>query len=348
MSLAILVLAGGKGTRFWPMSTEDKPKQFLSLVDDKTMIQATVDRLRPMVSIDHIFICTGSQYVSLVKEQLPELPERNIIVEPVGRNTAPCILLSSLYIEQIYGDSHIVVLPSDHMINNEEEFLSVLASADTFLDTHKKSIITIGISPNRPETGYGYINYGESIEDVNNHSVKKVIKFVEKPKLKKAKEYLEDGHYLWNAGMFMFNAAFMINEFNKYYESYTLLSSLPSIDDSSYLDRLNETYKECEAISIDYAIMEKSPNIYVIPCDFGWDDIGSWKALERYMPKDTLQNIIKGNVNTVNSTNNIIYGNDKEIILLDVDEIFCIDTGHKIVIGKRDSLSKVHELRGKQ
>jgi len=329
------------------MSTEERPKQFLDLIDDRTMIQTTVERLKPLVSLEHIFICTGHQYVSLVREQLPDLPERNIIIEPAGRNTAPCILLSSLYISQIYKDSHIVVLPSDHMINNEKEFLHVLASADTFLNSRNDSIITIGITPDRPETGYGYINYGHDIETVNGHTIRKVRQFVEKPDMEKALEYLNDGHYLWNAGMFMFDAAFMIDEFKKYYKSYEILSSLPSIDNDSYYKELEKKYEQCEAISVDYAIMERSEDIYVIPADFGWDDIGAWKALERYIPKDKDDNILKGNIKTFESHNNIIYGHDKEIILLDTEDIFCIDTGERIVIGRKESLAKVHELRGK-
>lgn len=344
--LNLLIMAGGKGTRFWPMSTNDKPKQFLSLVDKKTMIQATVDRLKPLVSIDHIFICTGKQYAPLVMEQLPDLPKRNIIIEPVGRNTAPCILLSSLYIKQVYGKSNIVVLPSDHKITNENKFLSVLASADAFLNVYNKSIITIGITPDRPETGYGYINYGQDIGIINNNNIKKVNKFVEKPDIETAKRYIKDGHYLWNAGMFVFDADFMIGEFSKYYGSYEKLSSLPLIDDGNYDDELKKIYEQCESISVDYAIMERSDNIYVIPSNFGWDDIGSWKALERYIPKDDDDNIFKGNVRSFDSRNNIIYGQDKEIILLDIDDIFCIDTNERIVIGKKDSLTKVHELRG--
>ena len=345
--LNILIMAGGKGTRFWPMSTDEKPKQFLDLIDEKTMIQATVERLHSLVSLDHIFICTANQYVPLVMEQLPNLPKRNIIIEPVGRNTAPCILLSTLYIRQLYEDPHIVVLPSDHKINNEKELLHILTSADMFLNMHKDSIVTIGITPDRPETGYGYINYGNNIDYVQGYEIKRVNMFVEKPDIEKAKEYLIDGHYLWNAGMFMFDSNFMIHEFEKYYSSYRLLATLPSINDNSYFKELQRKYLDCEAISIDYAIMEKSKNIYVIPADFGWDDIGSWKALERYIPKDAYGNILKGNIKIYNSNDCIVYGQNKKIMLLDVEDIFCIDTGEKIVIGRKDSLSKVHELRGK-
>lgn len=343
----VLIMAGGKGTRFWPMSTEERPKQFLKLIDKKTMLQATVDRLKPLVNIDHVFICTGKQYVDIVKEQLSELPEKNIIIEPIGRNTAPCILLSTLYINQIYENSNIVVLPSDHMINNQKEFVDVINDANLFLNNKNNSIITIGITPNRPETGYGYINYDKEVGVINNHHIMNVSKFVEKPNIDKANQYLADGHYLWNAGMFMFNSSFILDEFKKYYISYELLNSLPTIDSKNYYQELEKKYSQCEAISIDYAIMEKSHNICVIPADFGWDDIGSWKALERYIHKDKNNNVLKGNIKIIDSNGNIVYGSDKEIILHDIDDIYCIDTGEKIVIGKKENLHMIHELRGK-
>ena len=311
------------------------------------MIQATVDRLKPLVDLNHIFICTGKQYVPIVKEQLPDLPKSNIIIEPTGRNTAPCILLSALYINQIYKESHIVVLPSDHMINDKNEFLNILRFGDRYLNENREAIITIGITPNRPETGYGYINYDSEIKFVDNHKIMKVKKFVEKPDIDKANEYLKDGHYLWNAGMFMFDVSFILGEFKKYYSSYEILNDLPSIASDDYYSTLEEKYGQCEAISVDYAIMEKSDNIYVIPSDFGWDDIGSWKALERYISKDENNNILKGNIKKIDANENIVYGNDKEIILYGIDDIFCIDTGEKIVIGKKENLAMVHELRGK-
>ncbi|MCD7893361.1 MAG: mannose-1-phosphate guanylyltransferase [Erysipelotrichaceae bacterium] len=346
--LTALIMAGGKGTRFWPMSTEEKPKQFLSLIENRTMLQITVDRLLNRMNIENIFICTGSKYVSLVSEQLPDLPKQNIIVEPIGRNTAPCILLSTLYIKQIYQDANIVVLPSDHMINDVEEFLNVLYDGNEFINQNNESIITIGITPDRPETGYGYIKYHNQIESQTNHSIYKVDKFVEKPNIDKANEYLQSGDYLWNAGMFMFNSNFMLKEMNTYFKkSFDILSGLPTTNDANYMSELENKYKECEAISIDYAIMEKSEYIYVIPSDFGWDDIGSWKALERYIDSDSNGNILKGNMKLFNSNTNTVYSTEKEIVLLDIDNIFCIETDERIVIGKKDSLSKVHELREK-
>lgn len=346
--LTALIMAGGRGTRFWPASTDEHPKQFLNLIGERTMIQETVHRLLPMIDIDHIFICTGAKYKDICLEQLPELPERNIIVEPVGRNTAPCILLSALYIRQIYGDTNVIVLPSDHQINNEPEFLSVLFDADKFVSDRRESIITIGIKPNRPETGYGYINFSNTADTVKSHEIKKVNRFVEKPDAEVAQSYLDDGHYLWNAGMFMFNTDFMADEYEKYAsETYRALTSLPAIDSPDYMTELEEKYAACESISVDFAIMEKTDSLFVVPADFGWDDIGAWKALERYLTEDDMRNILKGTVKTYGAENNLVFARDKEVILFDAEDLFVIETDERIVVGRRASLEKVHELRNK-
>lgn len=344
--LTALIMAGGRGTRFWPASTEEKPKQFLSLISDKTMIQETVERLLPLVDMEHIFICTGEKYKNLCLEQLPELPERNIIVEPVGRNTAPCILLSTLYIKQIYNDANVIVLPSDHQINNVPEFLSVLNDANKFVNAKKEAVVTIGITPNRPETGYGYINFEATVEKVNSHEIKDVKRFVEKPNAEVAQTYLDDGHYLWNAGMFMFNVDFMMSQYELYAnETFKILSSLPAITSPSYTKELEGKYATCESISVDFAIMEKSDKLYVVPADFGWDDIGAWEALSRYLKKDDAENITKGDVTVHDSSNNTVFTTTKPVVLLDAEDLFVIETEERIVVGKKASLSKVHELR---
>lgn len=338
-----LIMAGGKGTRFWPKSTEEMPKQFLNLIDEKTMIQLTYERLQKIIPNERIFVVTGEKYRELVEEQLTSLPKRNIIVEPIGRNTAPCILLASMYIKQIYNDATIAVLPSDHAIANNEEFCEILKMADEYVENkNKKSIVTIGITPDRPETGYGYIKYQKS-----NDKVIKVERFVEKPNLETAKKYLEEGTYLWNAGMFIFNVDNMLEELKQNYSGYEILKKLPKIEDNNYKEELNKLYPECEAISIDYAVMEKSENIYVIPGDFGWDDIGTWMSLLRYIKADDKNNFLKGNIVEYNSKNNIIYAGNKKIILLNAENIFCIDTDEVLVIGNKESLKEVHELRNK-
>lgn len=346
--LTALIMAGGRGTRFWPASTAEKPKQFLSLISDKTMIEETVERLLPLVDMEHIFICTGENYKNLCLEQLPELPERNIIVEPVGRNTAPCILLSTLYIKQIYNDANVIVLPSDHQINNVPEFLVVLNDANKFVDDKKEAIVTIGITPNRPETGYGYINFESTVEKINSHEIKEVKRFVEKPNAEVAQAYLDDGHYLWNAGMFMFNVDFMMSQYEQYAnETFKTLTSLPVITSPSYMKELEEKYATCESISVDFAIMEKSDKLYVVPADFGWDDIGAWEALSRYLKKDAAENITKGDVTAHNSSNNTVFTTTKPVVLLDAEDLFVIETEERIVVGKKASLSKVHELRNR-
>ncbi len=343
-----LIMAGGKGTRFWPKSTEDKPKQFLNLIGKKTMIQETFERIKTIIPAKNIFVVTCSKYEDLVKEQLTELPIKNIIIEPVGRNTAPCILLASLYIKQIYNNANIVVLPSDHIINKTREFCDILNIANSFLHLNDEGIITIGIKPNRPETGYGYIEYSKETTTVGERKIIKVNKFVEKPDIEKAKIYLKKGNYLWNAGMFVFNVNFMLKELKeKFRESFEVLKDLPDINCKDYMEKLNQQYPKCESISIDYAVMEKSNNIYVIEGDFGWDDIGTWMALQRYIKPDIDDNFSVGNVIAYNSKNNVVYGGNKKIVLLDVDDIFCIEADDVIVIGKKEKMSEVHNYREK-
>lgn len=343
--LTALIMAGGRGTRFWPASTEEKPKQFLSLTTENTMIQETVRRLLPLISMDHIFICTGAKYKSLCLEQLSNLPERNVIVEPIGRNTAPCILLSTLYISQIYPNSNIIVLPSDAMVSNEEEQLSVFKDADKFIDG-RDGIITIGITPNRPETGYGYIQFTNESVVCGSHEIKTVEAFKEKPPFEVAESYLADGHYLWNAGIFMFGTGFMKSQYELYAnETYKILTSLPPISDPDYMGKLEKKYAECESISVDFAIMEKTHKLYVVPAHFGWDDVGSWMALGRYLAKDENGNITKGEVKVENSKNNTVFTTTKPVVLLDADDLFIIETEERIVVGRKESLSKVHQLR---
>lgn len=342
-NICTLIMAGGRGTRFWPKSTEEKPKQFLNLLGEKTMLQLTVERSLKITPIEKIFIVTGEIYKNIIKEQIPELPEENIIIEPIGRNTAPCILLASIYIKQIYGNANIVVLPSDHMIKQVDNFIEVINKADSYIRKENiNAIVTIGVTPTRPETGYGYIKY----EDKRYKEIVKVERFVEKPNIEKAKEYLKQGKYLWNAGMFIFNIEYMLKELQtNYKKEYEILSNLPPITDKNYKAKLQEKYKKCEAISIDYAIMEKSKNIYVIPSELGWDDVGTWKCLERYIEQDDNGNVAVGNTYVENAKNNIIYAENKKIILLGVEDLFCIDSNGVLIIGKKDKLEEAHNYK---
>ena len=339
--LCAVIMAGGIGSRFWPQSTETKPKQFLKLFGDKTMIQTTYERMNQIIPSENIFVVTNNRYVDLVKEQLPDIKDINIITEPCSKNTAPCILLSTLYINNLYDETNIVCVSSDSYIGNEDKFLKIVNRANEFINKENKAIVTIGITPTRPETGYGYIKYEKS-----DNIPHKVIKFVEKPDLPLAMKYLESREYLWNAGMFIFNSKSMLEELKEFLpKEYDLLKDLPSKDSNNYDKYLEKNYEKCNKISIDYAVMEKSSNIYAIPADIGWDDVGSWMALERYTKKDRAGNIVKGNAKMIDSHNNIIYGQGKKIIFINMDDLFCIDSDDAIIIGKKDDLNNVHLLK---
>lgn len=339
--LCALIMAGGIGTRFWPQSTSDNPKQFLSLLNEKSMLQMTYERINKLIPSDRIFIITNYDYIDKIKKQIPDIKDLNIITEPCSKNTAPCILLSTIYIKNIYKNANVVCISSDSYIKNEEKFINDIVLANEFVNNNTNAIVTIGIEPTRAETGYGYIKFEPGCS-----KVLKVSKFVEKPNLELANEYYQSKKYLWNAGMFIFNVKNMLEECKvNIPNEYNLLINLPDFSNPKYYEFLNNAYNDCTKISIDYAIMEKSKNVYTIPTNIGWDDIGTWNSIERYLPKDENNNIVKGNVQIIDSNNNIVYCNNKKIVLLDVEDIFCIDSDNLIIIGKKESLNKVHTLK---
>ena len=344
--LTALIMAGGKGTRFWPLSTEEKPKQFLNLIGEETMIQMTANRIKPIIPIERIFVCTGEMYVDLVKEQLPELPKRNIIVEPEGRNTAPCIALSAMVIDRYYKNSNMVVLPSDHLINDEEEFRNTLLAADSFIEEKDEAIVTLGMNPSRPEVGYGYIKYSDEVLKSNDFRVIKVDSFIEKPNLDTAKKYLREGNYLWNGGMFIWSINNVINQIKMYSpNTYNALINVMEVSEDKLQETINNNYEGAEATSIDYAVLEKSKDVYVIPSNFGWDDGGSWESLDRYREKDELGNVLVGQSKAVKANNNLVISSNNSVVVEGLSDIYIIENDGKVLVGHKSNVANVKKLK---
>ena len=343
---SVVIMAGGKGERFWPKSRINLPKQFLSLTDDgKSMIQHTVERVKNLVDIENIYVVTNEMYKNLVSEHIPDIPEANIIIEPAAKNTAPCIGLAAVHIAKKDINSKMIILPSDHLIKFNEIFIDTLKTA---LDVVEKgdNLATIGITPNYPETGYGYINFtkGESFKDSTN--IYEVLRFVEKPNLEKAKEYLTSGQYLWNSGMFVWKASTILKNFKEYLpEIYEGLQKIgKSINTGKYEEVLKKEFLNLPSESIDYGIMEKAKNIYVIPGNFGWDDVGSWLSLERINKTNQDGNVITGNVISIKTKNTIIQGSNKLIATIGLEDIVVVDTDDVTLICHKNNTQEVKEV----
>jgi len=344
--LCAVIMAGGKGSRFWPLSTEEKPKQFLNLLSNETMIQMTIRRLEVLIPIERVFVVTGKKYLNLVKKQLPELPDRNIILEPIGKNTAPCIALSAFVINKYYKDATLAVLPADHLIRNEEKFLETLKVAEEFIESKSNAIVTLGMKPDRPETGYGYINYNSDKFIINKFDIRGVNKFVEKPNKETAEKYLVDGKYLWNGGMYVWKTSTILELSEKYINNtYNVLKEIAATSDEEFQNILDERYLEVDSISVDYGIMENAKSIYVIPSDFGWDDIGTWKAIERYRSKDDQNNVFVGQVTSIEGKNNVVITKEKPVIVAGLNDIFVVDSDDAILIGHKDLMEEVKSIK---
>jgi len=346
MKKTALIMAGGKGERFWPRSRTSLPKQFLSLTDDgKTMIQLTVERIRPLVNLEDIYISTNAAYKSLVVEQLPGLPEQNILCEPIGRNTAPCIGLGAIHISQKYEDAIMIVLPSDHLIKHNDIFINTFTESCKVAEK-ADNLVTIGITPNYPETGYGYIKYDNAKEDGEAY---KVDKFVEKPSLEVALKYIESGNYLWNSGMFAWKISTILGNFKKYMpETYDGLMKIKAAIGTDVENKVLEAeFPNLESQSVDYGIMEKAKNIYILSGNFGWDDVGSWLAVGRIKSVNEDNNVVNGNVVTVNTQNCIIEGSKKLIATVGLRDIIIVDTPDAILISTKENSGEIKQILAK-
>ena len=343
MKSTALIMAGGRGERFWPKSRQYLPKQFLSLTDDgKTMIQLTVERISSFVEMEDIFIATNRDYKKLAIEQLPGIPEQNILCEPVGRNTAPCIGLGAAYISKKYDDAIMLVLPSDHLIKFNKMYLTTLEDACGIAERNS-NLVTIGITPDYPETGYGYIKFDTHITEGRAY---KVERFVEKPTLEVAKEYLATEEYLWNSGMFIWKVSSILDNMRLHMpDTYEKLMKIrESIGKSDEEAVLEQEFRSMESQSIDYGIMEKAEDIYILPGTFGWDDVGSWLAVERIKKSNEFGNVVSGNIITVNTKNCVIQGDKKLIATIGLEDLIVVDTDDATLICAKDSAGDIKKV----
>ncbi len=362
MNKVVLIMAGGSGTRFWPLSTNERPKQFLDLVSEKTMIRETVDRVVKLIPAEKIFISTNIFYLDIIKKELPEIPEKNIIFEPMARDTAACIGYAALIIQKIYSDSVMAVLPSDHLIKKEREFLESLEFA--FEKAEKDVIVTLGIKPSYPETGYGYIEYiknkNSDKESDEKFEIYKVKSFREKPNKEIAEKYIEKGNYLWNSGMFIWKTEFILNEIKKYMESHKLIlekmeEMINKIDlNESYgkklSDYIREEFEKFEKISIDFGVMEHTKSVLVIPVDIDWNDVGSFKSLEDVFPKDKNNNIIQSEkFEEIDSEGNIIINKEhnKIIATIGLEDIVIVNTENALLVCHKEKSQEIKKILGK-
>lgn len=343
MNITAVIMAGGKGERFWPKSRTDRPKQFLSLTDDnKTMIRLTAERIEPLVNPDNIFVVTNKRYKGLTMAQLPRIPEENILCEPEGRNTAPCIAFAAAVIRKIKGDSVMVILSADHLISDNEKFLSDVKSACR-IASDGDNLVTLGISPAYAETGYGYINFDKNSSFGGGY---KVNKFVEKPNIENARKYVESGDYLWNSGMFVWRTDVILNKFQSimpdiYGGAMKIAASFGTAD---YEKTLEKEFGAFRSESIDYGILEKTAPIYTIPSDFGWDDVGGWIAMERLWGKDKDGNSVKGNVIHADMKNTVVMGDKRLIAVLGTEDLIIVDTDDALLVCKKNGAQNIKGL----
>ena len=292
MNTHVVIMAGGVGSRLWPLSTPEVPKQFIDVLGvGRSLIQLTVDRFAPVCAPDHFWVVTGEKYVDLVKEQLPAIPADQILAEPEGRNTAPCSAYASWKIQKKDPEANIVVTPADALVLKTAEFAETIQKALDFTEK-RDAIVTVGIAPTRPETGYGYIHAAEALHG----QLVKVSEFREKPDLDTAIGYLEDGHYFWNAGIFVWNVNTIVEELRAYAPQIAEVMDrlAPSFFTEKETPELRRLFPTCEKISIDYAVMEKSPRIYVIAEDLAWSDLGSWGSIKTHLEPDAEGNCVVG------------------------------------------------------
>jgi len=340
-----VIMAGGKGSRFWPRSREKMPKHLLDIQGERTIIRETVDRIRPLVPPERTLIVTGRSHAAELIRQLPEIPAENILIEPVGRNTAPCIGLAALHIRNRVPDAVMLVLPSDHRIGDEITFRKVLAAAGR-IAAEGNSLVTIGIRPTGPETGYGYIEQGDPFPSGEREEIHWVHSIREKPPLEQAREFLRRGSFLWNSGMFVWKASTILGAIEKFLPE--LHAGLLQIREALGTEReeeiVGEVYSALKAVSIDYGVMEKAENVLVVSRDFDWSDLGSWDALWEVSEKDENGNAVRGSWIGIDAFDSLVHSPGKMVALVGVRDILVVETDDALLVCRRGQSQDVRKV----
>ena len=346
----LVVMAGGVGSRFWPMSTTDRPKQFIDVLGTgRTLLQLTLDRFEGIVVPENVWIVTNARYADIVHEQLPDVPRQNILCEPCRRNTAPCIAYVSWRIKKKDPRANIVVTPSDHIVMNTTEFQRVMTQCMRFT-SETDAILTLGMKPTRPETGYGYIQADLSYSSPRNKEIFRVDSFREKPDLATAQQYIKNKSYFWNAGIFIWNVNTIVNAFRIYQPAMSKI--FEDMMDVYGTDReqaeIDRRFPDCESISVDYAIMEKAEEIFVCPADFGWSDLGTWGSLLMQTKHDMFGNSIIGpNVSVFDTTNCIIHTmNERRVVVQGLDGYIVAEEDGRLLICKLSEEQRIKQFSG--
>jgi mannose-1-phosphate guanylyltransferase len=345
-----VILAGGGGTRLWPKSRNQTPKQFLKLAGKDTMMQVAAGRVTKLVPWDHVIVVTNKLYVDEVRAQLPQVPPQNIIDEPQKRDTALAMLVGALYAYTVDPEAVIINCASDHVVANEAEFVRVMSAA---LDVAAEGdyLVSVGITPSFPSSGFGYIKIGQDLKKIDRSlSLFKVESFTEKPNVATARAFISTGKYFWNANMYVWSAKALIESFQEHQpETYALSQPLTKLSGQAFHEALPEIYKNATSISIDYAISEKASNLVLLPGDFGWNDVGDWKVVYDLGTKDLSGNVVVGDASEVhtlaiNSQNNLIHADGRLIALAGVNDMIVIDTEEILMIVPKERSQDVKKL----
>ncbi|WP_036876656.1 mannose-1-phosphate guanylyltransferase [Xylanibacter oryzae] len=344
----VVIMAGGVGSRFWPMSTVEHPKQFIDVLGcGKTLLQLTVDRFEGICDAKNIWVVTNIDYMNIVKEQLPEIPETNILCEPCRRNTAPCICYVSWKIKATDPKANIVVTPSDHIVTNPVEFRRVITDCLQFT-SETDAIVTLGMKPFRPETGYGYIQADLTSSSPRNKEIYRVYSFREKPDMETAQQYIRKNNYFWNSGIFVWNVSTIVNAFRVYEPAMSKIfeSMLPIYGTDKEADEINKRFPDCDSISVDYAIMEKAEEIFVCPADFGWSDLGTWGSLLAQTKKDLYGNSCIGNNITLYETRNCMIHTtqEKRVVIQGLDGYIVAEKDDTLLICKLSDEQRIKQF----